>query len=384
MKGLVAVLEDRLRHAPAGAVRCGVLAELAIARAQSGDLDRAEVDLRSLKSESEAAGLPRHAIQAMICDGVIDYYKNLSSSSFDRVFRASVLARAASDSELIALSNVWLAHTSFNFQRWDILSSSLRALDQLISVLSLPSIARLALTIADIAQYCGRSESAESWYQCARSFSRLAHDHGLLVAIESNRLLLRLDRLRILRAFGFIVSSEMIPTMRTELLSLRSIHEGFGSGSILELLLWAEATEHEFSGRYREAVESLKLLSARGPDERSAVSLVLVGFESSIFETLANSSSAEAEAAFSAQDRIDSMSDDDALIAIGLLKIFAEAPGIPAVGSNMEKRFGELRARCERDIARLSEISANQDAFMPQFEQRILSERGHSASRSIR
>lgn len=367
MNGLIALLEDRLSHVPVGALRCSLLAELALARAQAGDLERAEADMRSLRVESESSRLPRFAIFAMICDGVIDYYRNLSPSSYDRIFRASILARAASDNELIALSQVWLAHAAFNFQRWDALDSSLHALDHQIDFLSSQAAARLALTIADIAQYCGNSDSAESWYQRARSLSRVARDHGLLVAIESNRILLKLDRLRVQRAFGSAVAGGSILTMRTELHSLRSIHEGFGSESMVELLLWAEATEHEFSGRYVEAVRALGLLKERGLAGRSAVSLDLVDFELRIFEILSGLGPSD----FDFQRSIESMGDDDALIAIGFLRIFAETPGIPAVDSEAVAKFDIVRARCENDLGRLMSISAKYDDMISQFDGRI-------------
>lgn len=370
MDGLIEALEDRIRQTSAGGTRCSLMAQLAIAQAQAGRLIRAETSAAGLRTEAGLLGVPRFLIYAMIVDGVIEYYKTISTTSQDKLRRGLLLAKAASDAELVAIANIWLAHTSFNFECFDELANSLAGAGEGLDLVPDQFAARYALSVADIAQYIGRHEIASAWYQHARILSRSVHDRALMVAIESNRLLLRLDRLRTARALGVGLSADSVSTMRTELNSLRAMHAGLGSESLLELLLWAEATEHQLSGRLSDAVETLRQMRSSGSTGRSVIGANSIEVELRVCELKAAGAVPEVLPECLSEAALIALSDDEALIAIALVKSLSNPDDTTSLSPSLIARFEVARAKCEKELARLHEISIAQDRFEPIVRQR--------------
>lgn len=380
MEGLIAALEGRIAQAPAGGMRCCLIAELAIAQAQAGRLAQAESSSLSLKSEAQRLGLPRFLIYGMISDGVIEYYKTLSALAHDKLRRGFLLAKASGDVELMAIASVWLVHTAFNFQLFDDLEMSLLGAGEAINLVPDQCAARYCLSVADIAQYVGRDEAGAFWYKCARALSRITHDHALMVAIESNRLLLRLDRIRFERALGNSVPPSSIATMKTELRSLRALHAGLGSSALPELLLWAEATEHQLSGRFEAAVGTLRQMHAVALEGRSAIGSGQVEIELRVCELMAGFAAPNALPECLLEKSLLELPDDEALIAIALLNSALRSAGIAEESTLLRARFEAARRKCEDDVARLRRLSVGQDRLEEKMSQLLDSARARQSS----
>lgn len=259
-------------------LRAEHMCRLGIGLAQIGRIDEAYQVLEQLRSYLSSRYVLRVIIRTMILEAIIPYYQDLIDHS-DRLRRAHALASAAQIEDLRAEASVWLAHLNFNFNDFDNFESNLKdALDRFV-YLDYSHRTRLSLVIADGLQFLGRRELAAEWYGVARNISRHVHDHGLMVAIEFNRVAMGLSHIRVQRALGRVKGSEDERNWLLELGSVRNLHHGFGSQALLEVLDLCDAHAMEMQERYLDAAETLMRVRDSGGLHRCGVSERLVNLE---------------------------------------------------------------------------------------------------------
>lgn len=259
-------------------VRTENLCRLGVALAQVGRIDEASRILEQLRAYLSSRYILRIVIRTMILEALIPYYQDFANLS-DRLRRAHVLAVAADVNDLRAEVSVWLAHLNFNFDDFDGFGQNIRdALDR-FSLLNYSHRARLVLAIADALQYLGDRKSAMEWYGVARSISRRAHDHGLMVAIEFNRVAMGLSHIRTWRALGRNDKEGVERNWLLELGSVRGLHHGFGAQALLEVLDLCDAHAMEVRESYLEAAQALTRMREAGGLHRCGVSERLIDLE---------------------------------------------------------------------------------------------------------
>lgn len=274
----LASIESLIASASDPDLRAESICRFGIGLAQVGRIDEASQILEQSRIYLSSRYILRVLIRTMILEAIIPYYRDFIDGS-DRLRRAHALASAAELEDLRAETSVWLAHLSFNFDDLLIFGRSLSdALDR-FSHLDDAHKARLSLVCADALQFLGRREAAAEWYGVARQVSRNVHDHGLMVAIEFNRVAMSLSYVRIQRALGLVERDEDERNWSFELNSVRSLHYGFGAQALLEIIDLCDAHALEMQSDYLEAADALMRLRGAGGLHRCGVSERLVDLE---------------------------------------------------------------------------------------------------------
>lgn len=295
------------------------LSRLGVSLAQLGRIDEASQILVQLRSYLSSRYVLRILIRTMILEAIIPYYRDFANYS-DRLRRAHALAVAANMVDLRGEVSVWIAHLGFNFDDFQNLSLGLSESIDRFESLDGPHRARLVLIVADALQYLGRDELAAQWYGVARAISRNAHDHGLMVAIEFNRIGMGLSNLRVSRALGQMVNYERQRNWVFELSSIRSLHHGFGAQALYEVLDLCDAFALEAQSKYLEAVDILKGLRRSGNLHRLGVSEHLIDLELMWCEVKAGIYSPSVDQIQEQYERVVGMAANDQALGVSFLK----------------------------------------------------------------
>ena len=238
-------------------------ARSALTLAQQGRVAEASEVMVDLRSRYELGAAPRVSIRILLLEAGVWYYKDRSLQSLDRARRAFALSQAAQFDDLVAESATWLSLYSFNFDQYSLLGQSLRVAFQSIDLLSDSLRARLCLTLADSCQFFGESEFADRWYRCARIFSRRTQERPILGAIEYNRIVMALSRIRLNR---FVLGKSSINEQKNwveEIKSVERLHQGLNIHSLEDLLLLGESMALQSTGEYSLAADLLESIRSR-------------------------------------------------------------------------------------------------------------------------
>jgi hypothetical protein len=279
MTDLVGKLRHAADHAPTRAERLQAAAALGAELAQLGQWAEARKGLARLR---EAAAGGEHGVatlEAMILEGVIEYYENLASLSLDRVKRAQALAKAMNLALQTAKSGVWLAHLGFNFEDHTAMRKGLDAAFEGFDLLDDGLRSRACLVVADTSHYLGFDDTYPEWYDFARRYCRRGHDRAVLSAVEYNRLVVAQSRLRLQRVDGAISNADLQKNWRLEAQSVQALHTAFGVGALQELTRVSEAQSLEAVQNYPEAAEILQRLLQAGLAARCDMSEDLMRLE---------------------------------------------------------------------------------------------------------
>lgn len=274
----LAMLRALVDSASSPDAKAEALARVAVCLAQLGRIEEARHILKDLRFEYSTGTFPRVSIRLMILEGVISYYESLVDSS-DRVRRAYALAKVGGAVDLQAESSVWMAHLAFNFENYSVFEQSLSDALEGFANLDDSHRARICLLVADTLQYLADRSAASDWYSLARILSRKVHDHGIMTAIEYNRLGMGLSRIRVDRALGCESSSSSYRDWLNELGSVERLHIGFDARALSELLDLCGAYTHEIRGDFARASTILIRIRDSGSSERCGVSDRLLRIE---------------------------------------------------------------------------------------------------------
>ena len=249
--------------------------------AQLGQFEEAESILKNLRQEHPVDVYPTVNLRAIILEAVILYYKNINHLSLDRIKRVFMLANACSADEVASEASVWLAHFAFNFEDYSGFKQGIEFSLAHFDYLSDTYRSRICLTIADAYQFLGDREYSQNWYTCARILSRQAHDHGLIAAIEHNRLVIGLSRVRAERARKQSEAEGVKRNWEVELASVLRLIEGFGGNSLPELMDLSDCFACQLREDYVGAIQAMDRIEAADAIERCGMTRTLFVIERS-------------------------------------------------------------------------------------------------------
>lgn len=235
----------------------------ALTLAQVGNVDKAAAVLSNLRSKHTLGGHPRVMIRVLLLEAGIYYYKDRSSQSLDRSRRALALSRASKFDDLEAEAAVWNSLFCFNFDKYTWFGDSLKVAFRSFFSLRDSLRARLCLLVADAYQFFGENRLADQWYRNSRIFARRAQERPILVAIEYNRIVMALSRLRLDRFIDGDIRLIKRKDWVEEIKSVERLHQGLQIGSLAELLLLSEAMAWQSAGHYLKSVAPLEEIQAR-------------------------------------------------------------------------------------------------------------------------
>lgn len=314
---------ERLRSDVASAIapepRAESLLKLALCLAQLGKMDEAKSILSQVRGDFSSGRAPRVSIRLLLLEGVISYYDNLHDSS-DRLNRALVLAKAIDLRDLYAEVSVWISHLAYNFEKYKVLANSLREVFASFELLDDGLKARACLLVADGSQYLEGSAAASGWYTLARIFSRHAHDHAIIAAIEYNRLGMGLSRIRIERALHRRAGEAMRRQWLLELESVKRLHVGFDVSALSELLDLCDAYTHELLDEFSDAVLSLSAIQRSGAATRCGVSDALLALEIAWCEAKLHGTEPGGFIFSECLDRIEKFDSNERLLALSFIE----------------------------------------------------------------
>jgi len=311
---------DRARRSVDVAERNELLALYGIGLAQAGRIKDC-IELRTeIGDPSRNSRFPRAAIQIMIFEGIFLYYKDRDAKALDRLIRARALAHVAGFEDLSLQSCIWLAHLAFNFDRFDILKVALSFAVERIDQADVGLRARFCLVVADSCGMIGDKDLAQHWYVLARIFARSAGERSMLTAIEYNRFVIGLSRIRIDRIIG-VASQELEDrSWAAELMSLVRLHEGLGVNVLPDLLQLARSMLWQLDGDYRQAREALVEIEARSGADRCGMSQELLSLEIMYCMSRCGDGCAELGNVGDWLDRIGGLSLDEQFLALPLFE----------------------------------------------------------------
>lgn len=312
--------------------------KLALCLAQLGKIVEAKDILNQVRMGFSSGQAPRVSIRLLLAEGVISYYDDLGDSS-DRLNRAIVLAKAMSLPDMCAEVSVWISHLAYNFERYEVLATSLRDAFSGFELLDEALKARACLVVADGNHYLGKVETASSWYSLARIFSRQSHDHAVMAAIEYNRLGMGLSRLRVDRALNFHPDLATRRLWLLELESVRGLHVGFDVSALSELIDLCDAYAHELLNEYAKALSSLRMIQINGAAARCGVSDALLELEIAWCEAKLNGPRISALPIRSILDFIEKLDSNERLLALSFVGDLNEL----ATGSLELERYLKIR-----------------------------------------
>ncbi len=350
-------IESLMASASDPDLRSEHMCRLGIGLAQIGRIDEASQILEQLRAYLSSSYALIVLIRTMILEAIIPYYRDFLDYS-DRLRRAHALASAARIEDLRAEVSVWSAHISFNFDNFDNFHCSLKdAFDRFVH-LDYSHRARLSLLIADGLQFLGQRKSAAEWYGIARNISRYVHDHGLMVAIEFNRVAMGLSHIRLQRALGRNYAVEEERNWLLELSSVKNLHHGFGSQALLEVLDLCEAHAMEIQGRYLDAAKRLTRVRDAGGLHRCGVSERLANLEIIWCEVKAGHRTVSIEWIEQEYDVLLAMTQNDRLLAMHFLRDIINAEAISFDQAQIDSMIRDSIERLEGEYQSLTNVLA--------------------------
>jgi len=254
------------------------LARFGIGLVQVGRIDEAAEILTQLRALLAQRYMPRAVIRVMVLEDLIPYYRNLEKGS-DRIRRALALANAANLADLRGEAAVWLAHSAFQSENHQEFQTSLASALECFLEMDLSHRGRFCAMVADILQLVGDNDGATEWYAVARDLARQIHDHGLMVAIEFNRVAMGLYRIRTLRAMRRTEGDLFTRNWAVELESLKNLHYGLDTKALWDLFDLYTAYVHEIDGNYKQAIVALEKIQGNGAADRCGVGAPLLQLE---------------------------------------------------------------------------------------------------------
>jgi len=371
MESLLAKLSSEAEQSTHPEGRAIAHASLGIALAQLGRISEARELVGKLRNDLAVPQSPRAAIKIFILEGLIYYYNDRNRLAIDRIKRAHVLSIAAGLNDLTCEASVWLSHLAFNFNDYDLLRDSLAqalgGLDKIDDSLR----ARLSLVIADAFQYLGEWERSRDWYYVARLFARHCHDHAVMVAIEYNRLVMGQSRIRVERiVFGFQKSFEKRNWIE-ELRTVQRLHDGFEANALSELLLISEAQWCEVNNDFAGALVHFQSIRTAQAAEKCGMSEFLLDLQILWCRVLHDKSIKSVR--LPELSEINSLSDDDQLIALSLVRDIYDRLNIKYDQATFDATLDDARQDCRKCLLKIGDAIAFSVDFLSTA--RMLAER---------
>lgn len=199
---LLSAIDARIKKTRDPVENACLRAERAALLARQGQLDAARAELSALRARFDARPHAIVSAWASLAEGLVAYFKDLSTSARDKFKRALALGRAIEARPIQALSAAWLAQMDFSMFDFE---SMIRHLGEALE--SAPATlhsarSRASLVVAEAYHWSERLDLALPWYSLARDHASAEGDEATLSALMHNMAWLRTGEARRRSVFG--------------------------------------------------------------------------------------------------------------------------------------------------------------------------------------
>lgn len=203
----VSRLIARRDDATSSVERATLSAEIGMYYARTGEFEAAALVVSELRADFGDGRSGAVSILLMALEGLIAYFKDLSTKSHDRIVRAQILSVAARSPRLTALMSAWLAHIDFNLGRYAEMSRAIHTCLSAVDPADHDALCRLSLTLGDAFLLCEDQKTATAWYRRAHKYAVSLGDRASIGALTYNQAALGVFFARISSLDGPIESS---------------------------------------------------------------------------------------------------------------------------------------------------------------------------------
>jgi tetratricopeptide (TPR) repeat protein len=275
-------IQERLDIASAQAVdptrKARVDAERAYHYARVGDFSSAREILGAIRKLPENIRTPSIGVWAILCDGIVEFFEDLSPSAQDRFRRAYSLSRSIGDVDLQALSSAWLAHAEFERRNYAAMMSAATDCISIFPRGHSSAHSRIYMVLANVNLYCANIEAANKYYDCARDIAVRDGDRATLGAIVYNKSVLMLNNLR-LRQFFDAKSTPDLGLVSVSIETATSFQSITQNRSLEELPVMGEARLAMLKGEYQSAADTISSLRSSANPHRAGAKIPLLDVE---------------------------------------------------------------------------------------------------------
>ena len=195
MATLDQLLLDRIHVATDQVAKGCLLAELAAYTARMGNYTAASNLIRELRSEANLSS-PSVSAWIMFAEGLVLLQDELNPLALDRMVRGFSIADSVRATEISAQIASWIAHISYNQNRYAEMSRWAGRCISRLSAQQHGTRARICLMFADAHRYAGLFKNSNIWYQTARMHSTAIGDEAFLASLMYNRAAYGISRIR--------------------------------------------------------------------------------------------------------------------------------------------------------------------------------------------
>ena len=237
MTALEASLIAQIAAAPNGPHRNCLKVELAAHVARLGKYDEAKSIVAEVRAD-EIWSSPELSSRVLFAEAMIRLEDEFELVAKDRLVRAFAIADAAKLDNVAAGAAAWLGHFCFNrndfaeMRKWFTYCRDRR--DRLSS----STVARVCLTLANAARYCGDFDAADRWYSRSRHEAVQIGDGAFLAANMYNRAAIGISRLRLDWVRG-VADETLVDRSQLEIESARNYSKATANSAAIHLQeLW--------------------------------------------------------------------------------------------------------------------------------------------------
>ncbi len=261
---------DRLLKSDlAAARRAELLGEKACYLARAGEFEASDIVIQEMRSVWGGGSDVRAIVWIMLAEGLREYFNHLSDEAWDRIRRASTIARAAKLERLYPLALSWLAHIEFFRADYESMGRSLLECQGAPGADSDDVQLRMSMIFADATMYSGDHKGAQYWYEQARNLAVRSADRVAIGALIYNRSMFGLSRVLLDSALDASrANQELLQRYELELRSAEAFDAASGTGVFTNQIQINLARARISRGEYLSARNSLLLI--RNFDGRSS------------------------------------------------------------------------------------------------------------------
>lgn len=261
MKPLLTRIEEELAICSDPYRRAELMGEKGCYLARVGDFGAARTVVGVLRLTFRDGDFPPPLAWAMLIEGLIYYFENLSTFAFDRVRRSYECGRALGMRMLRDLAAAWWAHLQFERSSFVETADLLRRIDLADPACPNPARIRSSMVLADALLFAGQRESAKRWFTRAHQYAIDSGDQAAVGALMYNRAVFSLALMRAETALlATPVDAKRLNFAAMELSSARSFENAIRVHALEHLVDVWQVRVHVLRGEFARAVEHIRRL----------------------------------------------------------------------------------------------------------------------------
>lgn len=309
------------------AARGEALARKAGYLARVGSFDEAQSLIAQIRERFGDGRSTRVSIWTMLAEGLLHTYRSMSDQGADRIMRATALAGATRDRELIAATSAWRAHTQSERSEF---AGMVRSLDDAFANSDSTNhevLARLYMTLGNARMSIGDRQAAQDLYMYSRHHALECGDQATIDALIYNRAAFALAWLRARACFGE-TGNEQLKLLRLELASSKTYQQLIGVSALTNFVYLWQARLLLLTGEFENAIAALLEVRGMQPFAHYNYSVSLIDLEIGYcYLALGRSSEALEQTRDAVNAGLDNLHDDDRLVAAWIrTKLFDALP----------------------------------------------------------